>query len=184
LCSPASCAVAADSTRTVVLKPKTKQRKPTSLRVSVKFAPKGSKPRVTVTGPRGFKRKLSTTKTFRNVKPGRYVITAEPIKGTQLTTFPTYRKTVAKVRKNAIAWVGVRYRQQVDSGTLVAQPSAIKAVSGDPNGIRTVTVQDPQGLIKVGSVLSARRPRAGCSSRSRRSRARETSPSRRPPRRR
>lgn len=155
LCSPAACATASDSTRTVVLKPKTKQRKKTTLRVSVKFAPKGSKPKVTVTGPNGFKRKLSKTKTYRNVKPGRYVITAEPIKGADLTTFATYRKTVAKVRKHAVAWVGVRYRQQVDSGTLVAQPSAITAVSGDPNGTRTITVQDPQGLIKVGSVLTA-----------------------------
>lgn len=155
LCSPATCATSVDSTRTVVLKPKTKARKATSLRVSVKFAPKGSKPKVTVTGPGAFKRTLSTTKTFRNVKPGRYVVTAEPIKGSPLTTFATYRKTVAKVRKHAVAWVGVRYRQQVDSGTLVAQPSAITAVSGDPNGTRTVTVQDPKGLIKVGSVLTA-----------------------------
>ncbi|MDA0180476.1 Ig domain-containing protein [Solirubrobacter phytolaccae] len=155
LCSPVNCATATDSSRTVVLKPKTKAKKTTSLRVSVKFAPKGSKPKVTVTGPGGFKRKLSATKTYRNVKPGRYVITAEPIKGADLTTFATYRKTVAKVRKHAVAWVGVRYRQQVDSGTLVAQPSAVTAVSGDPNGTRTVTVRDPQGLIKVGSVLTA-----------------------------
>lgn len=155
LCSPANCATATDSTRTVVLKPKTKAKKTTSLRVSVKFAPKGSKPKVTVTGPGGFKRKLSTTKTYRNVKPGRYVVTAEPIKGTDLTTFATYRKTVAKVRKHAVGWVGVRYRQQVGTSTLVAQPSAVTAVAGDPNGTRTVTVQDPQGLIKVGSVLTA-----------------------------
>ncbi|RKQ91559.1 putative Ig domain-containing protein [Solirubrobacter pauli] len=155
LCSPVNCATATDSTRTVVLKPKTKAKKTTSLRVSVKFAPTGSTPKVTVTGPGGFKRKLSTTKTYRNVKPGRYVVTAEPIKGTDLATFATYRRTVAKVRKHAVGWVGVRYRQQVGTGTLVAQPSAVTAVTGDPNGTRTVTVQDPQGLIKVGSVLTA-----------------------------
>jgi hypothetical protein len=155
LCAPTTCAAGADSTRTIVLKRRQAKRTVTTLRVSVKFAPTGSKPRVTVTGPGGFKRRLSTSKSYRNVKPGRYVVTAAPIKGAKLTTFATYRRTVAKVRKGAAGWVGVRYRQQVDAGTIVARPSAIRSVVGDPDGTRTVTVQDPQRLLKVGSVLTA-----------------------------
>jgi len=166
VCSPATCTEQGQS-RSIVLKrsswdkkrPKgsasrTKGRK-TSLRVSVRFAPKGSKPRVTVTGPRGFRKVISKSTTFRNVRHGRYKIVAAPIPGRQVTTFATYHTTRAKLRKGVAGWVGVRYMQRVQSSTRVADPSAIETVSGDPNGVREIVVHDPQALVEPGTVLAA-----------------------------
>jgi hypothetical protein len=164
VCTPATC-TDLGKTRSIVLKrsgdkkavAKVARRsaKRTSLRVSVKFAPKGSKPRVTVTGPRGFKRVISKSTSFRGVRPGRYVVTADPIGGTEVTTFATYRRTSAKLRKGINGWVGVRFMQQVQSTTRVAEPSAIETVTGDPNSVRDVVVDDPQGLVQPGTVLAA-----------------------------
>lgn len=147
-------------TRSIVLKRKSPAKKPaavkrTSLRVSVKFAPKGSKPRVTVTGPRGFKRVISKSKTWRKVRPGRYTIVAAAIDGTEVTTYATYHTTKAKLRKGISGWVGVRYRQQVASNTRVADPAAIETVTGDPKSVRDVVVNDPQALVQPGTVLAA-----------------------------
>lgn len=166
VCAPATCSEQGQS-RSIVLKKsswdkkaskssssRTKGRK-TSLRVSVKFAPKGSKPRITVTGPKRFKRVISKSTTFRNARPGRYTVVAASIPGKDVTTFATYHTTKAKLRKGVAGWVGVRYMQRVESKTRVAEPSAIEAVSGDPNGIRDVVVEDPQALVQPGTVLAA-----------------------------
>ena len=97
----------------------------------MKFAPKGSKPRVTVTGPHGFKRVIAKSTSFRKVRPGRYVIVADTIPGQDVTTFATYRRTRAQLRKGIAGWVGVRFMQRVASNTRVAEPSAIETVTGD-----------------------------------------------------
>ncbi|WP_211233191.1 Ig domain-containing protein [Solirubrobacter soli] len=163
ICTPAAC-TDLGKTRSVVLKRSGAKKavagiarvsKRTALRVSVKFAPKGAKPRVTVTGPRGFKRVISKSTSFRGARPGRYLISADPIPGTEVTTFATYRRTSAKLRRGINGWVGVRYMQQVQSTTRVAEPSAIETVSGDPNGVRDVVVDDPQALVQPGTVLAA-----------------------------
>ncbi|HWK29726.1 MAG TPA: Ig domain-containing protein [Solirubrobacter sp.] len=154
VCAPASCD-GQGASRTIVLGKKKAKRERTSLRVSVRFAPKGSRPRVTVTGPRGFKRVISKSRSFRNVRPGRYVVTAPAIGGRELTTYATYHRTRAQVRRGAVGWVGVRYTQRVASSTRVAAPSAIRTVTGDPSGERDVVVEDPDGLIGPGSVLAA-----------------------------
>jgi hypothetical protein len=162
VCAPSTC-TDLGKTRSIVLKRSgpAKQKaarraaKRTSLRVSVKFAPKGTKPRVTVTGPRRFKRVISKSTSFRGVRPGRYVVTADPIAGKPATTFATYRRTSAKLRKGINGWVGVRYMQQVQDTTRVAEPAAIETVAGDPNGVRDIVVDDPQGLIQPGTVLAA-----------------------------
>ncbi|HEY6891430.1 MAG TPA: Ig domain-containing protein [Solirubrobacter sp.] len=167
VCTPATCTEHGQS-RSIVLKrsgaAKTKKvsakaaraaGKRTSLRVSVKFAPQGSKPRVTVTGPRGFKRVISKSTSFRKVRPGRYLIVADPIPGTDVTTFATYHRTRAKLRKGIPGWVGVRFMQRVESRTRVAEPSAIETVTGDPESVRDVVVDDPQALVQPGTVLAA-----------------------------
>lgn len=167
ICAPATCSDQGQ-TRSIVLKrsswdkPRgkkakvaTTKRKKTSLRVSVKFAPKGSTPRVTVTGPKKFKRVISKSTTFRKVRPGTYTIVADSIPGADVTTFATYHKTRAKLRKGVAGWVGVRFMQHVESKTRVAEPSAIQTVQGDPNGVREVVVEDPQALVQPGTVLAA-----------------------------
>jgi hypothetical protein len=158
VCVPASCSAEGQS-RSIVLKRKSPAKpravKRTSLRVSVKFAPKGSTPRVTVTGPKGFKRVISKSKTWRKVRPGRYTVVAAPIAGTEVTTYATFHTTKAKLRKGISGWVGVRYRQQVASSTRVADTAAIEAVTGDPKSVRDVVVNDPQALVQPGTVLAA-----------------------------
>ena len=112
MCTPATCtdhgqsrsivlrsAPGAAKTKKVSAKAARAAGKRTSLRVSVKFAPKGVRPRVTVTGPRGFKRVISKSTSFRKVRPGSYLIVADPIPGTDVTTFATYHRTRAKLRK-------------------------------------------------------------------------------------
>jgi len=154
VCAPASC-LQQGQARSIVLKRKSPVKTRTTLRVSVKFAPKGSKPRVTVTGPHGFKRVIAKSKTWRKVRPGRYTIVAAAIDGTQVTTYATFHTTKAKLRKGIAGWVGVRYRQQVASAARVAEPSAIVAVTGDPKSVRDVVVDDPQALVQPGTVLAA-----------------------------
>ena len=83
------------------------------------------------------------------------MVTADPIAGNPITTFASYGRTRAKLRKGVNGWVGVRFTQQVQSTTRVAEPSAIETVTGDPNGVRDVVVEDPQALVQPGTVLAA-----------------------------
>ncbi|MDA0179588.1 putative Ig domain-containing protein [Solirubrobacter phytolaccae] len=138
-----------------MLKRKSPNKARTTLRVSVKFAPKGSKPRVTVTGPKGFKRVIAKSTTWRKVRPGRYTVVAAVIGGKEVTTYATFHTTRARLRKGISGWVGVRYRQQVASATRIADPSAIVSVTGDAKEVRDIVVDDPQGLVQPGTVLTA-----------------------------
>src|SRR5689334_19765545 len=86
VCAPATCGDAG-KTRSVVLTAPAKQKQ-TSLRVTVKDAPKGA--RVTVSGPRRFKRVIGRTTRFRAVRPGSYTIVADPVTRKGVTTFASY----------------------------------------------------------------------------------------------
>lgn len=153
ICPAAACADAGQS-RFVVLKQSTRTSVPrakrrTSLRVSITGTPSKGR-RVTVTGPGGFQRVLSRSRTFRGVRPGRYTIVSSPVEGRAVTTFARHPRTRVKLRKGIAGWVGVRYVQKVSSATLVVDPAAVLALDGDE-----VTLRDPDGLVREGSVLTA-----------------------------
>lgn len=152
VCAAAACGDQGQS-RAVTLKRSAadkKRRAKTSLRVHVRGGIAGKQRRVTITGPKGFKRVISRSRTFRRVASGRYTITAAPLVGNRTVTFAKHTTTRVTLRRGASGWVGVRYVQRVSNRTLVVAPDAVLSASG-----AEVAVNDPRGLIRVGSILTA-----------------------------
>ena len=148
VCSPATCSAAGKTRSLDLAAPKHKQ---TSLRVKVV----GARARVTVTGPHHFKRTIRKTTTFRDARPGSYLVVADALTRKGVTTFATYRRTRARLRKGVAGTVEVRFAQRVKDTTRVADASAIATVKGEAGGVREIAVEDPKRAIVPGSILAA-----------------------------
>ncbi len=109
-----------------------------ALTVNVLGLPNGAAGKVTVTGPGGFSRNLSTTETLRGLEPGSYSIGATSV-GSAVVYLPSpASQSVTVVADAEPAVRTVTYTQGVGSLTLT--------VAGAPGGAGNVTITGPNGF--------------------------------------
>lgn len=94
-----------------------------SVRVSIQGLPKGVKARVTVRGPRKYKRTVIRTKTLKKLRPGTYRIQAGSVRVGPDKATPTVRPRKVKVKAGTHSTIRVTYRK-TSSGTPEVPPAS------------------------------------------------------------
>ncbi|TDQ00265.1 hypothetical protein EV186_102126 [Labedaea rhizosphaerae] len=122
---------------------------PSALRIDVTDLPAGTDGRVHVTGP-GVDRRLTATTNLGGVAPGRYRVSAEPVRGPGLaTTYPVQGVVDVDVRPGELATTAVDYGIVVPDTTKVLDAGLVS--DGGP----TVTLAPKAGAVTPGQILVA-----------------------------
>lgn len=115
--------------------------------------PSGSRPRVTITGPRGYKRVVTRTQTLAGLRPGIYRISANTVPAGALTAAGVALRPIVRVTKRRGATSTVSYYTRIPATTKAPSASTLRTVTTDQTGsISTVTLLDDS--LAVGDVLA------------------------------
>jgi hypothetical protein len=109
-----------------------------SLVVTVEGLPKGVGAGVTVTGPRGYKRKLTRSATLTGLRAGSYAVEVKPVHGKGVTWRPAHG--VLKVKVSSRARVLADYATGRRDNVHVVGRGAVHAAAPVPGGGGTLTV--------------------------------------------
>ena len=134
-----------------------------SLAITASGLPSGQSPSIVATGPKGFLRKVKSRRaTFRNLRPGRYVLRAKPVvlsnggKGVAdgATAYAAQESITLKIAAGSAKKVKVVYSDIVNPGVRPLPESASKVI-GDPTNPKAILLPAKKRKPPIGTVFTS-----------------------------
>lgn len=126
----------------------------TSIKLVIGDLPHGVPGNVTVTGPRGFRRRLTTTRSFQDVPSGTYEVTAHGVAHRGDVLQAQWQTTRAIGNPGAGAVISVPYDEELNPRARSLTPSAVLSVTEPTTGNYVVRASDPTAGLSTGDVLA------------------------------
>lgn len=115
-------------------------------------APAGVLPRVTVKGPRGWRKTLTRSRTFQSAPRGTYLVRASTRRFAGGTAVPSVSRPKVRIGKKKGAQVRVGYDTVVSPATRVVPPTQVQQLTSNPDGTQVLeTTGSPSA--EVGSIM-------------------------------